>query len=229
MNNVNTTSIGEPVDDRIPLGAGKLRRCTVCGVDKPASKEFFLPINRPCGFRTECRECLNKYQQEYKARDREKWRAYNLAARRKSDAKMTEEQKEQRRAIGRAWQKSNKDKIRANHHRRYRSDPYYKLRLVFGTHVRISLQNRYKPAQWRILLGYTIDELRAHLERQFSRGMSWDNYGAMWQIDHIVPLASFDFKSVEDSDFAAAWALSNLRPLSKKANREKSDKRLFLI
>src|SRR3546814_3330220 len=40
---------------------------------------------------------------------------------------------------------------------------------------------------WEILVGYTVADLMAHLERQFLPGMSWDNRGE-WHIDHIRPL-----------------------------------------
>ena len=32
----------------------------------------------------------------------------------------------------------------------------------------------------------TIEELRQHIEAQFTEGMSWNNYGK-WHIDHIIP------------------------------------------
>lgn len=78
------------------------------------------------------------------------------------------------------------------------------------------------------ILGYGWDELRPHLERQFTKGMSWDNYGE-WHIDHIVPLSSFDVSGPDDPAIRAAWALTNLRPLWAKDNRVKSGKRTHLI
>jgi hypothetical protein len=35
-------------------------------------------------------------------------------------------------------------------------------------------------------VGYSREQLRMHIEAQFSEGMSWANYGE-WHIDHIVP------------------------------------------
>jgi len=78
------------------------------------------------------------------------------------------------------------------------------------------------------LLGYTLPELKAHLERQFVQGMGWASVGA-WHIDHIVPLSSFRVESPEDPEFRRAWALTNLRPLWAKDNLSKSDKRTLLI
>lgn len=78
------------------------------------------------------------------------------------------------------------------------------------------------------LLGYTVEQLKAHLERQFLPGMNWDNYGE-WHIDHVLPLSSFDYTTPDDDDFKAAWSLTNLRPLWKSENLKKGAKRLTLL
>ncbi len=77
-------------------------------------------------------------------------------------------------------------------------------------------------------LGYSIDDLRLHIEKQFKPGMCWDNIGK-WHIDHIVPVSSFSFESMDDPEFKACWALSNLRPLWKRDNIIKGAKRLTLV
>jgi hypothetical protein len=75
---------------------------------------------------------------------------------------------------------------------------------------------------WEALLGYTRDELAAHLERRFIEGMSWSNM-EKWHIDHIVPVASFSFQAPDDPEFKACWMLSNLQPLWAKDNIRKSN------
>lgn len=81
---------------------------------------------------------------------------------------------------------------------------------------------------WESLVGYTYVDLKAHLERQFLPGMTWENRDK-WEVDHIVPVASYEFSTSECTDFKACWALTNLRPIWRPANRRKKDKRLFLI
>lgn len=81
---------------------------------------------------------------------------------------------------------------------------------------------------WRSVIGYSLPELKAHLEKQFLPGMSWENFGA-WHIDHIIPISSFKFHSHRCAEFQECWSLSNLRPLWAEANLRKSDKRLFLL
>jgi hypothetical protein len=81
---------------------------------------------------------------------------------------------------------------------------------------------------WMSIAGYTTDELMAHLARQFTKRMSWQNMGK-WHIDHIVPLASFRFDGPDDPNFKAAWALTNLRPLWRPKNLSKGAQRLTLL
>lgn len=74
--------------------------------------------------------------------------------------------------------------------------------------------------RWPRLLGFTVEDLMAHLEAQFLPGMTWENRGE-WEIDHIRPLCSFKFQTPECPQFREAWRLSNLRPLWMTDNRRK--------
>jgi hypothetical protein len=65
---------------------------------------------------------------------------------------------------------------------------------------------------WEKLLGYSILDLMKHIESLFKDDMSWENIGK-WHIDHIVPIASFNYSSTEDDDFKRCWSLNNLQPL----------------
>jgi superfamily II DNA helicase RecQ len=81
-------------------------------------------------------------------------------------------------------------------------------------------------------LGYSIQELKEHLEKQFESWMTWDNYGVYklsswkdddkstwtWQIDHVIPHSTFKYISMKDGEFKKCWALENLRPYSAKQN-----------
>ncbi|MDW0360817.1 hypothetical protein Q8G38_16005 [Halomonas venusta] len=76
-------------------------------------------------------------------------------------------------------------------------------------------------------LGYSGEQLSAHLERQFVNGMSWDNYGTEWHVDHIVSVSEH-IKNGE-TDPAVVNCLSNLRPAWAAENLRKGDKRMYLI
>lgn len=78
------------------------------------------------------------------------------------------------------------------------------------------------------LLGFSVDDLIRHLERQFLPGMSWENMRE-WNVDHIVPHRLFNYSDAHDPDFKACWALSNLRPLWADENQKKGGRRTHLI
>lgn len=70
------------------------------------------------------------------------------------------------------------------------------------------------------LVGCSVEELKSHLERQFTNGMSWDNR-ASWHIDHYVPVSVFDLTNPEEQAWAFNWR--NLRPMYMRENIQKSD------
>jgi hypothetical protein len=74
------------------------------------------------------------------------------------------------------------------------------------------------------LLGYTPTQLKAHIEKQFTQGMSWDNRSE-WELDHITPIST----ATCEADVIALNQLSNLRPLWADQNNRKNSRRHFLI
>jgi Uri superfamily endonuclease len=70
-------------------------------------------------------------------------------------------------------------------------------------------------------VGCTAAQLRKHLERQFQPGMTWQNHGE-WHIDHIIPLAAFDFAAFP-AQIKQAEHYTNLRPMWAAENISKCD------
>ena len=88
-----------------------------------------------------------------------------------------------------------------------------------------SLRGNKHGRHWEFLVGYTLADLKKHLERRFKKGMTWDNHGITgWHIDHKIPKTMFNFIKPEDDDFKKCWALKNLRPMWYKENIIKSNK-----
>lgn len=149
-------------------------------------------------------------------------------------------------ARGRAWMDANPERVRQKRkewlakdpartreiyracQKRRLADPAKRLHARVSNQVWQSLRGLKSGRATESLLGYTFAELRAHLERQFVKGMGWHNMGE-WHVDHIVPLASFAIAGPECPEFKRAWALTNLRPLWAAENIAKRDKRTHLI
>jgi hypothetical protein len=104
---------------------------------------------------------------------------------------------------------------------RRRQIPEQRLSHKISCLIRGSLKGGKGGKRWESVVGYSLADLVAHLERQFLPGMSWKNQGSRWHIDHIRPVSSFKFTSVDDVEFRACWALTNLRPLWKETNLRK--------
>jgi hypothetical protein len=130
----------------------------------------------------------------------------------------SKENKEHRKEYYRQWNKDNREHVneyKRNYERERRaSDPKYRLASRTRTAVYTCLKeaNVSKYRSTFDTLGYTLEELMKHLENQFVDGMSWDNYGE-WHVDHIRPMSSFEFESVDDPEFKVCWSLDNLQPL----------------
>lgn len=111
----------------------------------------------------------------------------------------------------------------------WRVDVKKAINLRIGNLIRAGIASGTKRhRKWEVLVGYTLNELMTHLERQFLPGMTWDNRGE-WHIDHIRPLCSFEFETPDCPQFREAWALANLRPLWAEDNIRKSGRRVLLL
>ena len=111
-------------------------------------------------------------------------------------------------------------KRKAKYRAAYRADPMNRINRNISQVVRMHFRKMKtsKPSGgWCQVVGYSLAELKAHIEAQFTDGMSWENYGE-WHLDHIKPKASFAFLDSSDSEFLECWALSNLQPLWAEEN-----------
>ena len=99
-----------------------------------------------------------------------------------------------------------------------RQDPLYRLKSRVRARVSSALVGRSKSARTMELLACTIEELWAHLERQFKPGMTRENYGE-WHVDHIIPLDRYDLADPEQQRRAFHW--SNTQPLWASENISK--------
>lgn len=162
------------------------------------------------------------------AKREEKRDQYN-AARRDRISSDPALQKQVREAY-RSWAQANRDAISAKRRADWAAaTPTQRIRSYFGSAISHALRGVGKGGKsWQELVGYRAEALKLHLERQFTKGMTWDNYGE-WHVDHIVAASSFTYYSPQDAAFRACWALSNLRPMWAGDNIRKRHHRTHLI
>lgn len=76
-----------------------------------------------------------------------------------------------------------------------------------------------KEGKTNEVLGYSAKELKESIEKKFTNGMTWENWGK-WHIDHIKPVSSFD----KSEKMSIINSLDNLQPLWAQDNLKKSNK-----
>ena len=67
-----------------------------------------------------------------------------------------------------------------------------------------------------------IRTLRNWFETQFENGMAWENFGEVWQFDHVIPVAYFDFE--DEEDLKLCWNFTNLRVEPLDLNRDRGQR-----
>lgn len=118
-----------------------------------------------------------------------------------------------------AW--GEKQRVQWRH--RYATDPQFRMSHVLRKRVIKLVKRGDKAAPTFEMLGCTAAQFIAHIERQWMKGMTWANHGVgrgKWNIDHIIPCASFDLTKREQM---RCFHYTNLRPLWGRTNIRKGD------
>jgi hypothetical protein len=181
-----------------------MKKCSKCLEDM--ALELFSEYHYKDGtpYRSICKQCKSKIQ-----------------VKRRREKGLSPERKEKFKAYKAEWKKKNKAKLTAKERDRYHSDVHYKLKKRVSFQIRFALKNNGSKKYGKSclkFLGYTIEDLKKHIESLFDANMSWANHGIYWHIDHIIPQSLLPYTSMEDESFKKCWSLENIRPLEAKQN-----------
>lgn len=199
------------------------KTCNKCGVEKPTT-EFHKDSTQRDELCRACKECK-------KATSR-RWHATNKERANETSRRWHEDNRDRALKYKKAqYQRVKAERLRSRprttydrrySRKRYANDVKYRIRLSFASRMNKALKGLKAGRKWCDLVGYDVEELRAHLEVQFQPGMSWDNYGE-WHIDHIKPVSQFTYTTTDDPEFKECWSLDNLQPLWATDNLKKSN------
>ena len=197
--------------------------CSKCGIEKDLC-EFQKDKKYSLGYKNYCNKCRLEYHREYQKEYRKRNKASIAEYKRKNKASIAAYNRESRKK----YRLNNKEKI-SKEKKKYRATkllrcPQFKINLSISKQICVSLKGNKNGHHWESLVGYTLNELINHIEKQFTEGMSWENYGK-WHLDHRIPKSAFNFSKPSHIDFKKYWALSNLQPLWAKDNLRKHAKR----
>ena len=196
------------------MDAQETKTCRACGETKSLT-EFGRCSAVKSGLRARCKSCCNAATDSWRARNPGKLTEYEQARYAGHKAELVQKQKR--------WRAENRELRNAGLRERYGEEPVYRLTQLLRNRLYQAISGRARPASAVRDLGCTVDELKAHLEKQFRPGMTWNNWGREgWHIDHIKPLVKFDL--ADRTQLLQACHYTNLQPLWATENLSKGDR-----
>ena len=152
-------------------------------------------LDRCKSYKQKHKEAVTEYNKVYKEEHKEEVdeynRIYNLEHREEIQQRQTKQHQERR-----------------------KNDPRFKLskqiRHNFYKFIIGHISNN-KQKEMEKLVGCTRSHIISWLEYNFTEDMSWQNYGEVWHIDHILLCSMFDLLVEEECTLCFAW--ENTRPL----------------
>ena len=174
-------------------------------------------------YRAANKKKLLAYGKTYREANKKKLSAYDKTYREANKGILAENSKSWRESNKesiaireKVWREANKESIAAK--KKVYNEVNPMQRFIRCSLYRILGNRKGGRKKYEELLGYTVAELRSHIEIQFTEGMNWENRSE-WHIDHIKPISLFLKEGIECP--ATINALSNLQPLWAKDNLSK--------
>ena len=207
-----------------------MKTCTKCCVEYPETPEFFNIRSDSGKLRNECKKCQSKYLNKYRKENCNKCKKKAMEWHIKNKSRVKAYQKQWRKSNvdhlnneKRKWLKLNPKKRKESvkkYDKKRRSTPFGILNQSMSHSIYLALRKNKNGRKWESLVDFTLNQLKSNLEKQFTDGMSWDNYGD-WHVDHKIPVSAFNFTEPEHIDFKRCWALENLQPMWANENIKK--------
>jgi hypothetical protein len=207
-----------------------MKPCIKCkNTFEASSMNFYKNKHTIDGLESVCKICRSEYDKQYRALNKEKVYAKCREWNNLNKSKLVE--------TTQTWIENNKDRhkeIKNNSFKKYMSNPEnknkrreydreytkqkrqtnteYQIKDSIGSMVYYHLKER-KSEHTIEYLGCPINEYVVYLENMFLPEMDWSNYGVIWEIDHIIPISSFDLN--QEKYIYEAFNYQNTQPLFK--------------
>lgn len=193
------------------------KTCNKCGKEKNIHNFNKKTKNGKHYLKSQCKSCESEYIKKYYEKNKETIKQYQKKWRQENEQGLKERSKQ--------YYENNKEKVNKKNIQRqkirYQEDINYRLTCSLRSRLRDVLKGKNKSQKTMDILGCSKEELREHLEAQFTKGMSWDNYGKYgWHIDHIIPLSS----AKTEEELIKLFHYTNTQPLWSDENLKKSNK-----
>jgi hypothetical protein len=230
------------------IGENMTKLCKTCLL-KLDTKLFTKSKDNKDGLRTQCNICRSLKRKNDRAKNPKKWRDYenkyrkaNPEAKKAKDKRYRDKHKEQAKTYFKSYYEKNSEIIKERTkkyqmenieaHREYKKvyqkrrrdeDPIF--RIIGNIRHRLNEFLKYegmkKNSKISQYLGCDKEYLRKYIESQFKPGMTWDNYGSEWHVDHKMPLKT---ENVTEEQIYERNYYTNLQPMWGSDNIKKSNK-----
>ncbi len=198
------------------------KKCTICKEAKEVS-DYHKDKSRHSGISAKCKQCTRNISKKHYDQNLESIKERT----KKRNHKRYNENKEREKQRVVKYRKNNPDKAKEwskVSYERNKEKVDFRINISMSGGIYKAIKEMKNGRHWESLVGYTLEQLMAHLESQFDETMSWDNYGSHWHIDHIKPKSWFLVETTEDEAFKKCWSLDNLQPLEASKNMSKRDR-----
>lgn len=171
------------------------------------------------------KEKIQQYRKEYweknkeQLKEQQKKRYLNLPFEKR--VKIIEQHKE--------YYKNNKDKYKYKYkdkrnqylEKYYKNNIQYRIAVITRSKINKAIReyledNNQIYKKIKYLIGLPIQDYIKYIETKFHDGMNWDNRGILWNIDHILSVASFDLTN--EIELKKCFNYLNTRPVFIKDN-----------
>lgn len=207
--------------------------CSTCNV----FKSFELFHKRKDKYRAQCKNCRSIYMKQYRQNNIEKCKLKDKLFYEKNKSIIIQKNQNYRQQHSQSINQQKKiyykqnienikryhehNKTKRNAYLKYRKqvDPSFKIKCVLQSRLSYLLKNK-KTKKYNDIIGCNNETLKDWLEFQFIDGMDWDNHGILWDIDHVIPISSFNLLN-EENHKCFHW--TNLQPLYHVTNMVKAN------
>lgn len=189
------------------------RYCKICKENKELIYDNFQYEKRTkSGFANICRKCRQNKLEEFYRKNPD--RKCEIAKK----CRNTEKYKINRKK----YLNKNRQILSKKSLERYHNDINHKIACSLRNLLRARVKRKFKNSHSIKYLGCSIEFFRDYILKLFKDGMSWENHGKIWELDHIIPCRAFDF-SIEEN-IHKCFHYTNYQPEFRSLNRSKQDK-----
>lgn len=180
-----------------------MKFCPKCKQEKP-EEQFYANKKTKDGLSCYCGSCMRQIYKNKREQILQHQKEYNKTEQRKQQLK--------------EWDINNRQIQNQRLKIRKQNNICLHLNDIFRDRLYKSFIYDKGFDNWEHLVNYNWQQLKEHLESQFTLEMNWLNYGSYWELDHIIPKSQFYFETFDCREFRICWSLINLRPLSSYDN-----------